>query len=114
MYVSLSRIRQLPTHETNVLQADIFPGRQNWSSFGFQTDILWAIPYGNEDWKNRERLKPAETWLRSAEFQILLADTMGWLSAHPESPPYNPISGNARIYYLTSSYLWTVKDSKNE
>jgi len=111
VYAPLSRIRQQPTHQTNILEADVFPGRRNWNAFGFQTDILWAIPYGDKDWKNRERLRPVETWLRSAEFQTLLADTLGWLSAHPESPPFNPVSGSARIYYLTSSYLWTLQNN---
>jgi len=109
VYAPLSRIRQLPTHQTNILEADVFPGRRNWNSFGFQTDILWAVPYGYEDWKNREKLKPVETWLRSAGLQTLLADTLGWLSAHPESPPFNPVTGSARIYYLTASYMWTVR-----
>jgi len=109
VYAPLSRIRQLPTNQTNALEADVFPGRQNWNSFGFQTDILWAVPYGTEGWKNREKLKPVDTWLRSAEFQTLLADTLGWLSAHPESPPYNPVSGSARIYYLTASYMWVFR-----
>jgi len=110
VYAPLSRIRQLPTNQTNILEADVFPLRRNWNSFGFQTDILWAVPYGNEGWKNQEKIKPVDTWLRSAEFQTLLADIMGWLSAHPESPPYNPVSGSARIYYLTASYLWTVDE----
>jgi len=112
VYAPLSRIRQLPTHQTNILEADVFPGRRNWNSFGFQTDILWAIPYGEEGWKNRERLRPVEAWLRSAEFQTLLADTMGWLSAHPESPPFNPVTQSARIYYLTASYMWKTFDWK--
>jgi len=108
VYAPLSRIRQLPTHQTNILEADVFPLRRNWNEFGIQTDILWAVPYGG--WKNRQKLKPVETWLRSVELQTLLADTLGWLSAHPESPPYNPVTGSARIYYLTASYLWTVDE----
>jgi len=108
MYAPLSRIRQLPLHQTNILEADVFPGKRGWNEFGFQTDILWAVPYGN--WKNREKLKPVDTWLRSAQLQTLLADTLGWLSAHPESPPYNPVTGSARIYYLTASYMWTITE----
>jgi hypothetical protein len=108
VYAPLSRIRQMPTHQTNVLEADVFPGRQGWNSFGLQTDIMWAVPYGS--WKNRERLKPVEEWLRSAELQTLLADTLGWLSAHPESPPFNPVTSSARIYYLTASYIWQTHD----
>jgi hypothetical protein len=104
----LSRIRQQPTHLTNILEANIFPRRREWHEFGFQTDILWAIPFG--DWKNRQKLKPVDEWLRSAELQTMLADTMGWLSAHPDSPPYNPVSHSARIYYLTASYIWRVHD----
>ncbi|MDR2575534.1 MAG: hypothetical protein LBC52_03735 [Treponema sp.] len=109
VYAPLSRIRQLPTHQTNILEADVFPGRRDWDLFGFQTDIMWAVPFGNQGRQNREKLKPVEKWLRSAELQTLLADTLGWLSAHPESPPFNPVTGSARIYYLTASYLWTIR-----
>jgi len=112
MYAPLSRIRQLPTHQTNVLEADVFPRRRDWREFGFQTDILWAVPFG--DWKTRERLKPVEEWLKSAELQTLLADTLGWLSAHPDSPPFNPVSQSARIYYLTASYIWQVTNWQGE
>jgi len=108
IYAPLSRIRQLPTHQTNILEADIFPRKRDWHEFGFQTDILWAIPFG--DWKNRQKLKPVEEWLHGAELQTLLADTMGWISAHPDSPPFNPVSQSARIYYLTASYIWQVHD----
>jgi len=106
VYAPLSRIRQLPLHQTNILEADVFPGKRGWNEFGIQTDILWAVPYGS--WKNREKLKPVEVWLRSAPLQTLLADTLGWLSAHPDSPPYNPVTGSARIYYLTASYMWVM------
>jgi len=110
VYAPLSRIRQQPTHLTNVLEADIFPRQRDWREFGFQTDILWAIPFG--DWKNRQKLKPVDEWLRDVEFQTQLADILGWLSAHPDSPPYNPVSHSARIYYLTASYIWQVRDYK--
>jgi len=112
VYAPLSRIRQMPTHQTNVLEADVFPLQRDWHEFGFQTDILWAVPYGS--WKNRQKLKPVEAWLRGAELQTLLADTLGWLSAHPESPPFNPFSQSARIYYLTASYIWQVDDWKSK
>jgi len=108
VYAPLSRIRQLPTHQTNILEADVFPVRRDWYEFGLPADILWAVPFG--DWKNREKLKPVDVWLHSAEFQTLLADTLGWLSAHPDSPPYNPVTQSARIYYLTASYMWTIQN----
>ena len=107
VYAPLSRIRQQPLYETNALEADVFPGRPGWNQFGMQAEILWAAPYGSA--KNREKLEAAETWLESAPLQTLLANTLGWIAAHPESPPFNPVSGNARIAWLTSSYLWTTK-----
>ena len=106
VYAPLSLIRTLPVYETNVLEADVFPGRSGWNEFGLQTEILWATPYGSQ--KNRERLKPVETWLRSAKLQSLLSDTLGWIAVHPEAPPYNPVSGSARVYWLTASYVWEM------
>lgn len=106
IYAPLSQVRTLPVYRANVLEADVFPIRPGWTEFGIQADILWAVPYGSE--RNRKKLNTAETWLRSAELQALLADTMNWLAAHPEAPPYNPVSGNARIAWLTSSYVWTM------
>jgi hypothetical protein len=104
VYAPLSRLRKLPLHETNTLEADVFPGRPGWNEFGIQAEIFWAVPFGSA--KNREKLQAAEEWLRSAALQSLAADTLDWISAHPESPPYNPISGSARIAWLTASYVW--------
>ena len=106
VYAPLSRIRKLPVHETNILEADVFPGRPGWNQFGFQTEFLRATPYGSR--KNREKLEPAETWLRSAQLQSLFADTLGWLAVHPEASPFNPVSGSARITWLTASYTWEM------
>ena len=108
IYAPLSRIRRLPLYESNSLAADIFPGRPGWNDFGLQAEIIWAIPYGSE--KNQEKLEAAGTWLHSAEVQSLLADTLGWLAAHPEAPPYNPVSLSARTYWFTASYVWEMAE----
>ena len=108
VYAPLSRIRALPLHETNILAADIFPSRPGWNQFGLQVQIIWAIPFGNKN-----ELESAEAWLTSPSFQTILADTLGWLAVHPESPPFNPVSGNARIAWLTSSYVWTIPQPDN-
>ena len=104
VYAPLSRIRQLPLYETNGLEANPFPGRPGWNQFGIQAEILWAAPFGSE--KNRENLELAEAWLKSAELQSLLADTLGCLAAHPQAPPYNPVSHNARVIWFAASYVW--------
>jgi hypothetical protein len=108
VYAPLSRLRKLPLHETNILEADIFPSRPGWNEFGIQAEILWAAPFG--DAKNQKKLQATEEWLRSADMQSLAADTLGWISAHPRSPPYNPISGNARRAWLTASYVWETAE----
>jgi len=108
VYAPLSRIRGLPVVQTNNLEADVFPSISGWTEFGIQADIVWAIPYGNEE--NREKLDAAEIWLGSVAFQTLLSDALGWLAVHPEAPPYNPVSGNARIAWLTSSYVWNMSN----
>ena len=108
VYAPLSRIRGLPTFQTNSLEADIFPGQAGWNEFGFQAEILRAASYGNNN--NRKKLGDAEEWVAGASLQGRLADTIGWLAAHAETPPFNPVSGNARIIWLTSSYVWEVKN----
>ena len=107
VYAPLSRLRALPLVDTNTLEADVFPVRPGWNQFGLQARLFWATPYGSE--KNRERLEAAEALLQGAPFQNLLADSLGWIAAHPEAPPFNPFSWNARISWLTSSYIWSER-----
>jgi len=104
VYSPLSRIRQLPLYDTNGLEADAFPARPGWNEFGLQVEVLWATPYGNE--KNRKKLTNTETWLQSAPPQAQTADALGWLAAHQSALPYNPVSVNARMAWLTASYVW--------
>ena len=111
VYAPLSRIRELPVHQTNILEADVFPGRPGWTEFGLQAEILRAIPYGSQ--KNLKKLEPVKDWLTSVPLQTLASDTFGRLAAHPEAPPYNPVSGAARIAWLTSSYVWEIPEREN-
>jgi hypothetical protein len=108
VYAPLSRIRQLPVYQTNVLEADVFPGRPVWNEFGFQAEIHRAVPYGSQ--KNLKKLEAAADRLRDPSFQALTADTLGWIAASPEADPFNPVSGNARIAWLTSSYVWEITE----
>lgn len=105
IYAPLSRIRELPLYETNNLEADVFPVDETWPRFGLQAEILWAVPLGTA--KNQKKLEGTAPWFHAVEPQTLLADTLGWLAAHWEAPPFNPVTASARIAWLRSSYLWT-------
>ncbi|GHV68192.1 hypothetical protein AGMMS49928_07050 [Spirochaetia bacterium] len=104
VYAPLSLIRSIPNHESNILEADIFPSRPAWPEFGLQADILWASPLGNLE--NQAELEESSRWLYDVRTQTLIANTLGFLSAHPESPPYNPVSSDIRIAWLRSAYVW--------
>ena len=104
VYSPLSRIRHLPMNETYSLEANPFPNRPGWNQFGVQAEILWATPFGSE--KNMELLESAETWLKSEDLQTLLADSLGYVAANPQSPPYNPVTHNARVIWFAASYVW--------
>ncbi|MCL2043093.1 MAG: hypothetical protein FWG89_03030 [Treponema sp.] len=106
VYAPLSRNRQLPLFETSRLEADVFPSRPGWNEFGIQAELLWAVPFGND--KNREKTKETEEWLTDASTQGTIADSLGWIAAHPGAPPFNPVSSQVRIAWLTSSYVWTL------
>jgi hypothetical protein len=105
VYGPLSRIRALPLHETNILEADPFPGKTGWTEFGVEAEILWAAPYGRP-WFDGKVLDRTGTWLRDMETQIRWAAALGWVAAHRDAPPHNPVSAAARVIWLTSSYVW--------
>jgi hypothetical protein len=108
VYAPLSRIRKLPVYQTNILEANVFPGKPGWNEFGFQAEFLRAIPYGSQ--KDRKKLEPVANWLRDPFTQSSVADALGVIAAHPESEPFNPVSGSARIAWLTASYVWELTE----
>ncbi|AEF86910.1 hypothetical protein TREPR_2077 [Treponema primitia ZAS-2] len=106
IYAPLSRIRSLPPQDTSSLEASRFPEREDWHEFGLQADLLWAVPFGKE--KYVQKLSPVKTWLASPETQTLIANTLGWIPAHRNGAPYNPVSRAARLAWLSSSFVWQM------
>jgi hypothetical protein len=102
IYAPLSRLRTLPTYRTNTIEASIFPEPSD--TYSIQADILWAVPFGPD--KSRRQKHVAAEWLKSPAMQSVIADSLTWLAAHPNCPPYNPAASTARIAWLTSAYVW--------
>ncbi|GHV69756.1 hypothetical protein AGMMS49928_13570 [Spirochaetia bacterium] len=111
VYAPLSRVEDLPGYRTSLWEADRFPEKDGWNEFGLQAQILWAIPFGNE--KNTpsraKRLGDPLPWLRDAGTQTAIADALGWIPAHRQGKPYNPIAHSAQLAWLSSSYIWEAE-----
>jgi hypothetical protein len=104
VYAPMSRIRDLPDYRSSILEAAVFPGPGEGDAIGFQAQILWAVPVG--DGRTRSKLKNPLEWLKNAETQTMIADTLRWLPANPGGQPYDPAAMSARIAWLTASYVW--------
>ena len=104
LYAPLSRIMELPSHQSGLLSARVFPVHSNWTEFGVQASLLWAIPAG-PPWM-RNSLDQARAWLNDSRTQSLVANEFRWLPAQPDSSPYNPLVRDAQLAWLSSSFLW--------
>jgi hypothetical protein len=103
-YAPLSRVRDLPNYRSSILEASPFPEPGSVNVISFQAKILWAIPAGNE--RTQAKLKKALDWLKDAETQTVIADTLRWLPANPDGKPYDPLAMSARLAWLTASFVW--------
>ena len=104
LYAPLSQARSLPPYRAGVLDASRFPEPEGWERYGMQADILWAGIHGNE--KQRKKIAAVENWLKAPGTQTLIADTIGWIPAHPSGTPYNTVSWESQMAWLRSSYIW--------
>jgi hypothetical protein len=107
VYAPLSRVRELPPFWTSVLETSRFPEKPEWKEFALEADMLWALPYGGD--QARERMGAVTAWLQAAETQTAIADALSWIPAHPDGVPYNPLSRAAQIVWLSSSYLVEIQ-----
>jgi hypothetical protein len=112
IYAPLSRIRLQPSLETSGLEANRYPDAADWHEFGIQATMLWAMPFGREG--SAKKLAPLRSWLEDRETQTAIANTLGWIPAHPTGAPYNAISRSARLAYLSSSFIWTFQVNRSE
>ncbi|AEF86386.1 hypothetical protein TREPR_2006 [Treponema primitia ZAS-2] len=107
VYAPLGKIRELPPDQAASLDAAQFPIPGNWNRYGMQADILWAIPKapGTSE-RVKKVLEDANFWLEKPEIQALIADTLGWVPAHPQGKPYDTIAREAQVVWFSSSFIW--------
>jgi hypothetical protein len=112
VYAPISRVRGLSTYRMGLLEASRFPEREGWNQFGVQADVLWALPFGTE--KQRKKLAAAVAWIKNPRNQTEIANDINWVPAHPAGIPYNPLTWEAQIAWLRSSFIWQgVEDARN-
>jgi hypothetical protein len=104
VYAPINKVRELSSYRMGLLEAGRFPERSGWNQFGVQADVLWAIPFGDE--KQQKKLAPAAQWLTSALTQTTIANMINWIPAHPEGVPYNPVTWEAQVAWINSSFVW--------
>jgi hypothetical protein len=104
VYAPLSLVRGLSSYRMGLLEASAFPGRNDWNEYGVQADILWAVPLGEE--KNQKTRSAAEEWLKDPGVQTVIANTINWIPGHPSGTPYNPVSWQAQLTWMRSSFVW--------
>jgi hypothetical protein len=104
VYAPISRIRELPSYRMGLLAGARFPDRPGWTQFGVQAGVLWAIPIGPV--KQGRRLAPAARWLKDPAVQTEIANTINWVPAHPTGVPYNPLTWEAQLAWIMSSFVW--------
>jgi hypothetical protein len=104
LYAPLSRIRRMTNYRMGLLDATMFPVREEWNVYGIQAEVLWAVPFGADG--GFKKLDKVEEWLRSARVQTIIADTVGWIPAHPQGVPYNTISQESQAVWIRSSFIW--------
>jgi hypothetical protein len=103
VYAPLSKVRDLPNYRSSILEASPFPEPGGVNVISLQAKILWALPAGTIPDRG---LKKALAWLKAAETQTIIADTLRWLPANPDGKPYDPAAMSARLAWLTASYVW--------
>jgi hypothetical protein len=107
VYAPLGRIRKLPPDQAASLDAAQFPIPENWNRYGMQADVLWAIPLDSGTGEGEKKmLGEANLWLERPEIQALIADTLGWVPAHPQGKPYDTIAREAQVVWFSSSFIW--------
>ena len=108
IYAPLSSARNLMAYQSAGLVAARFPENRQWNRYGIQAEILWAIPFGGE--KYSALLGTAQSWLKNAVVQTLIADTLKWIPAVPGGRPYNALSRSAQLVWLNSSFVWEAEE----
>jgi hypothetical protein len=104
VYAPLSLVRGLSSYRMGLLEASAFPGRNDWNEYGVQANVLWAVPLGSE--KDQKTGSAAAEWLKDPGVQTVIANTINWIPGHPSGTPYNPVSWQAQLTWMRSSFIW--------
>jgi hypothetical protein len=104
VYAPINKVRELSSYRMGLLEAGRFPEKPEWSQFGVQADVLWAMPFGTE--KQQKKLAAAAGWLKNPLNQTMIANAINWVPAHPEGVPYNPVTWEAQVAWIMSSFVW--------
>jgi hypothetical protein len=104
VYAPVNRVRELPAYRMGLLAASRFPEKDEWNEYGVQADLLWAMPFGGE--AQKKKLNRAAEWLKNAAVQTEIANTINWVPAHPQGVPYNPVTWEAQVAWINSSFVW--------
>jgi hypothetical protein len=104
LYAPISRTRTLDPYRMGLLDATRFPEPSGWNRYGLQAEILWANRRGSG--QQLKKLASIDKWLSSPQTQALIANTIEWIPAHPESLPYNTIFSETQIAWIRSSFIW--------
>jgi hypothetical protein len=104
LYAPISRARALPPYRMGLLDATRFPEPSDWTEYGLEADLLWALPFGPE--AQLKKLKGSDAWLRDPKTQTIIANEIEWIPAHPSGTPFNTITWEAQIAWLRSSFIW--------
>jgi hypothetical protein len=112
VYAPISKVRELPPYRMGLLAASRFPEKENWNEYGVQADLLWAVPFGGEGQK--KRLGRAAEWLKNPAVQTEIANTINWIPAHPQGTPYNPVTWEAQVAWINSSFVWQGAEHAQE
>jgi hypothetical protein len=45
-------------------------------------------------------------WLKDARTQTIIANRLNWIPAHAGGTPFDPVSREAQLAWLSSSFVW--------
>jgi hypothetical protein len=102
-------VREFPPYRLGRLRAARFPERKDWTEFGIQAEILWAVPFTGKE-EDAASLEEITAWLKDAQTQTIIANRLNWIPAHPGGTPFNPVSREAQLAWISSSFVWQMED----
>jgi len=106
LYAPLSTIRRHRDPRKSILEATPFPENSNQTSL--QAEILWALPTGTDN--NKEKLAKTIAWLKSPSTQTVIANNFEWIPADPYGEPYDPVSLSSHRVWLTAAWVYTINE----